>query len=182
MGGTFKLFDVGGVVAIAGIGVTLLIFIARNNGRFIGAEPMPRPGKDKDDLVVAADERGPRRSAGRRWVVFNVVGAMGFANNLGLSWMLTAVWRVNGLAATLIGGGNRGPPQLPLALRRGPGRTATSPRGEIARRLVRFNLTTGVASIAGNVVVTAALVRLCGIHYLALMSSRSPSVPARTFS
>ena len=88
LGGTFKLFDVGGVVAIAGIGVTLLIFIARNMRALYRAEPIP-PATMLDGVA------GPRKAAspaGRRWFIFNVVGAMGFAVQLGLVWALTAVW------------------------------------------------------------------------------------------
>ena len=91
---------------------------------------------------------------------------MGFAWQLGLVWTLTAVWGINYLAATLIA-------VEVVVLHNFFWHASWTwsdrdivPR-EIVRRLARFNLTTGVVSIAGNVAVTAALVRLCGIHYLA---------------
>ena len=59
MGGTFKLFDVGGVIAIAGIGVTLLIFVARNVRALYRAEPMPpRPVKRRRSRLTRSRE-GP---------------------------------------------------------------------------------------------------------------------------
>jgi len=45
--GPFLLFDVGGVVAMAGMGVTLLVSAARNIARLYREEPVPQGGRSK---------------------------------------------------------------------------------------------------------------------------------------
>jgi putative flippase GtrA len=91
---------------------------------------------------------------------------MGFAWQLGLVWTLTAVWGLNYLAATLIAVEIVVVHNFFWHVSWTWSERDIVPR-EIAWRLARFNLTTGLLSIAGNVAVTAALVRLCGIHDLA---------------
>jgi phosphatidylglycerophosphate synthase len=45
LGGQYRLFDVGGVVAIAGIALALLVSVARNTRALYRAEPLPGRGR-----------------------------------------------------------------------------------------------------------------------------------------
>ena len=70
MGATFRLFDVGGVMAIAGIAVTLLIFITRNVRALYRAEPVPRAARGDRPVVAEPAESRTTKSVGRRWLTF----------------------------------------------------------------------------------------------------------------
>jgi len=158
LGGSFPLFDVGGVIAIASIAVTLLFSVAGNVRALYRAEPLLR----ERSRVPTADSG---RTLGRRLVIFYLVGAMGVGLQLGVLWTLTGAVGLGYLAATLIA--------VEVTILHNflwhdwwtwADRPATL--SAVMRRLWRFNLTTGSLSIAGNIAVTAALVQL-GMHYLA---------------
>jgi archaetidylinositol phosphate synthase len=162
-GGRFRLFDVGGTIATVCIGFTLLLSVAGNVRALYLAEPVPRRDKEAGPAPAAS----PRTAiaVGRRWLFFTIVGAMGFALQLGLIWSLTSIGRIHYVAATLIA--------VEAAVLhnflwhsswtwadRAVSRQAT------LERLLRYNLTTGMISIAGNVAVTIALVHHLRISYL----------------
>ena len=154
LGGRYELFDVGGVVAIAGILMVLLISVFRNTRALYRAEPLP---------TISRTASG--RSTGRRWVIFNIVGVAGVAVQLGALWVLTAVAGISYVLATAIA--------VEVAILHNffwHGSWTWSDRPATARvalrRLAQFNLTNGLVSLVGNVAVTAALVRFGGVHYL----------------
>lgn len=101
----------------------------------------------------------PRRH-GTRWVMFGTVGAIGWVLQLTLLWLLTQIAGVHYLIATCVA--------VEAAIAHNfywhqrwtwadrPGGTAVM----ILERLLRFNLTNGLVSLVGNVVLTGALVQL----------------------
>jgi archaetidylinositol phosphate synthase len=156
---TFRLFDIGGAVAIVALAATLLISVARNVRALYVAEPLPRRRSP------SGQSPSPERSIARRALMFTIVGAGGVGVQLGCLWTLKEVVGVDYLAATMIA--------VEVTVLHNffwHGWWTWSDRraspGEVLGRLTRFNVTTGLISIAGNVVLTAALVRL-GAHYLA---------------
>lgn len=97
-----------------------------------------------------------------RWLKFNTVGAMGIAIQLGALALLKSVLNLNYLIATALA--------VEAALLHNflwhetftwPERKA----GSRGLRLLNFNLTTGVFSIAGNLVFTQILASM-GVNYL----------------
>ena len=161
LGGTFKLFDVGGVVAIAGMLVVLLCSVANNVRALYREEPIPVVPPVPQSKVAPEPVR-----AGRRWLIFNAVGAMGFAVQLLLVWTLASRAGINYLAATVVA--------VEAAIIHNfiwHSWWTWSDRAagirQVMARLARFNLTTGMVSVAGNLAVTSILVGLFGVHYLA---------------
>ncbi|MEP7308641.1 MAG: GtrA family protein [Acidobacteriota bacterium] len=164
LGRTFKLFDVGGVVAIAGILVVLSCSVASNVRALYREEPIPAvpsiPPVPRSKLAAG------RVPAGRRWLIFNAVGAMGFGVQLLLVWVLTSRAGINYLAATILAAEAAIIHNFVWHSSWTWSDRAAGVR-QTMRRLARFNLTTGLVSIAGNLAVTSVLVRLFGVHYLA---------------
>jgi putative flippase GtrA/phosphatidylglycerophosphate synthase len=157
-GRAFRLFDVGGVVAIATLATTLLVSVARNVRALYRAEPLPRRDRPSTPRISS------RPGIGRRLLMFYIVGTGGVGLQLGCLWALKELVRIDYLVATIIA--------VEVTVLQNfcwhswwtwADRPATA--SEALRRLGRFNVTTGLISIAGNLVVTAALVRL-GTHYL----------------
>jgi putative flippase GtrA len=98
-----------------------------------------------------------------RWLKFNAVGAIGIAVQLGALFVLTSVLRINYLLATALA--------VEAAVLHNylwhelftwADRRTTNSLG----RFFRFNLTTGVVSIAGNLLSMKVLVGVMGISYL----------------
>jgi putative flippase GtrA len=101
-----------------------------------------------------------------RWFNFNAVGAIGIFVQLGVLSILTSGMHVNYLAATAL--------SVELAVlhnffwhERFTWRDRTRSNGrEILTRLLKFNLTTGVFSIAGNLALMRLFVGALGLNYL----------------
>ena len=98
------------------------------------------------------------------WIKFNVVGVLGFALQSGALFVLThKPYPINYLAATAIA--------VELAVLNNfvwhqrwtwIDRPSAS-RGETLRRLAKFNVTTGVVSITGNLILMSILVGRLGL-------------------
>ena len=119
----------------------------------------------EENFLSDSQEQGPLKCI-RRWCVFNFVGLMGIVIQLaaitilhgwvGLHYMLATalavesavlhnfVWHEHWTWADRTGGHRQG----------------------ILRRLARFNLSTGVVSIASNLVLMSLFVDGFGLHYL----------------
>lgn len=89
-----------------------------------------------------------------RWMKFNLVGAVGIAVQLGMLALLRSVFKLNGLASTAlaveaaVAHNFLWHEALTWADRRSNRRLA---------RWLKFNITTGVFSIAGNLALTKVL-------------------------
>jgi putative flippase GtrA len=98
-----------------------------------------------------------------RWLKFNAVGAIGIAVQLGALALLTSALRINYLLATGLAveaavlHNYLWHELFTWADRRAPNRLI---------RLLKFNLTTGVFSIAGNLFAMKVLVEIAGMSYL----------------
>ncbi len=106
------------------------------------------------------------RGLGLRWVKFNAVGAIGFAVQLALLALFVSGLRMNYLVATALA--------VEVAVLHNfvwhelytwRDRTRSSQGGTLGR-LVRFNLTNGVLSVAGNLVTMRVLAGRFGMNYL----------------
>jgi putative flippase GtrA len=91
---------------------------------------------------------------------------MGFARQQGLVWALTSIGRIDYVVATVVA--------VEAAVLHNffwhsswTWSDRVVPSRKVIGRLVRFNVTTGAVSIAGNVAVTVALVHLVGMPYVA---------------
>ena len=100
-----------------------------------------------------------RASAMHHWIKFNVVGLLGFALQSAALFILTnSAHSISYLAATVVA--------VELAVlnnfawhqRWTWSDRPSSTRGETLRRLAKFNLTTGLVSIAGNLILMSILV------------------------
>jgi dolichol-phosphate mannosyltransferase len=97
------------------------------------------------------------------WIKFNVVGVLGFALQSGALFLLTHGARPIGyLLATAVA--------VELAVlnnfvwhQRWTWRDRPTRRGETWRRLAKFNLTTGLVSLTGNLVLMSVLVGRFGL-------------------
>jgi putative flippase GtrA len=107
------------------------------------------------------------RGLGRRWLKFNAVGALGFVVQLGALAILVSGFRVNYLWATALA--------VELAVLHNfvwherftwKDRAGVS-RPEVLARLLRFHLSNGLISIAGNVLLMRLLAGALHIPYLA---------------
>jgi putative flippase GtrA len=99
------------------------------------------------------------------WFKFNAVGALGILVQLGTLSFLAAEMHVNYLPATAV--------SVEAAILHNflwherftwKDRTQIDSRGSLAR-LLKFNLTTGVISIAGNVLLMRVFAGGIGLHY-----------------
>lgn len=111
-------------------------------------------------------ERESWGTVGRRWLKFNGVGAVGVGVQLTMLVLLAGALGLNYLIATGLA--------VETAVLHNfmwherwtwVDRTRLSPRSLFAR-LLRFNLTTGAVSIAGNLVFMRLLVGALGFHYV----------------
>ena len=102
-----------------------------------------------------------------RWIAFNCVGALGVLVQLGALWLLTAALGWNYLPATLAA--------VELAVLHNFvwhahwtwADRAQAARNTGSRRLLRFHLTNGLMSLAGNAVLMHFFVTTCHQSYLA---------------
>jgi putative flippase GtrA len=102
-----------------------------------------------------------------RWLAFVVVGWIGMAVQLATVWGLVGGWGLDHLASTALG--------VEMAILHNffwHERWTWADRrlpfsGRVFRRLARFNLTNGVLSIAGTVLLTGVFTRAAGGRYLA---------------
>ena len=106
-----------------------------------------------------------RGLSGPRWLIFGAVGAIGLLVQLACLWALRDLFGVHYLVAAMLA--------IELATLHNFAwhvRWTWSDRpgvpGDLLRRLVRFNLTNGAISIAGNLVLMLALVEMAGMPYL----------------
>ena len=163
LGASLRLFDAGGSVAIVCLSVTALTSVVRNVRALYRAEPLPggRSPRAGESTRAAGSTSVP---VARRWIIFNAVGFMGFAVQLAMVWALTAAG-LSYIVSTALG--------VEAAILHnffwhvsctwaGPCET----RRAALTRFLRFNLTTGLVSIGGNVVITGLLVDVVGLHYL----------------
>jgi putative flippase GtrA len=117
-------------------------------------------------MGTRATEAETARGLGVRWLKFNLVGGIGIGVQLGALALLVGLLKVNYLWATALA--------VEAAVLHNfvwherytwRDRTRTAPGGTLGR-LVRFNLTTGVLSIGGNLVLMRLLAGRLGIQYL----------------
>jgi putative flippase GtrA len=106
------------------------------------------------------------KSHGRRWTMFNAVGIVGLLFQLACLATLRDGLGLHYLAATVVA--------IELTLLHNfwwhvqwTWADRSLSRGLLMRRLARFHVTNGAVSMAGNVVVMAALVEIGDINYLA---------------
>ncbi len=106
------------------------------------------------------------RALSLRWLKFNLVGAIGFVVQLAALWLLVGRLRMNYLVATALA--------VEIAVLHNfawhelytwRDRTLHAPGGTL-RRLLGFNLTTGMLSIVGNLVIMRFLVGRLRMNYL----------------
>jgi putative flippase GtrA len=106
------------------------------------------------------------RNHALRWLKFNAVGAMGIVVQLGVLTVLSSGMHLNYLAATALA--------VEAAILHNfvwherftwGDRTHLLHGGSIAR-LLKFNFTTGLFSIAGNLILMGLFVTVLGLHYL----------------
>jgi putative flippase GtrA len=111
-------------------------------------------------------------TTGRRWLRFNLVGAIGIVVQLAVLGMLNGVLRLDYLAATALAVEAAVLHNFLWHERFTWADRASVTRRQALLRLVRFNLTTGLVSILGNLLLMRLLV---GQAHL-------PSVPANLMS
>jgi putative flippase GtrA len=102
-----------------------------------------------------------------RWGAFNVVGVLGFAVQALLLWLLGGVGGLDYLLATALAVEGAVLHNFFWHERWTWAERTGRDRAGRLRRLARFNLTTGVVSMAGNLAMMAALVGVWRLHYLA---------------
>ncbi len=114
--------------------------------------------------MMAADSP---KTTGRRWLKFNLVGAIGIVVQLAVLGLLNGILRVDYLPATTLA--------VEVAVLHNflwHERFTWADRASVTRRqallrLVRFNLTTGAVSILGNLLLMRLLVGLAHLPSLA---------------
>lgn len=107
-----------------------------------------------------------RRDPWRRWCVFNLVGVLGFAVQLGALFLLKRFVGLGYLTATALA--------VEIAVLHNfvwhehmTWADVTSPlRHGVLQRLVRFHVANGIISIAGNIAITWLLVESLRTPYL----------------
>ncbi len=105
------------------------------------------------------------RAVGLRWLKFNFVGAVGIPVQFAALWALVHLFRMNYLAATAIA--------VETAVLHNfvwhelyTWRDRTRTGGGTLRRLLRFNLTTGLLSVGGNLLLMRLFVGEWKMNYL----------------
>jgi putative flippase GtrA len=102
----------------------------------------------------------------KRWVVFNIVGAMGILVQMGILWSLTSALHLRYLIATGLA--------VEAAVLHNffwherwtwADRVARHNAG-VFSRLLCFHLTNGILSIAGNLILTTLFVEKSGFHIM----------------
>jgi len=102
----------------------------------------------------------------RHWLKFNAVGAMGIIIQLTILTVLVSLLHVQYLLATFLAVETTILHNFLWHERWTWGeRTRLNP-GAVFCRLIRFNLTTGLTSLLGNLILMYLLVDQAGIHYL----------------
>ncbi len=91
------------------------------------------------------------RTTGLRWLKFNAVGGIGIAVQLLVLTVLKSGLHLDYLLATALAVEAGGCPQFFYGMSDSPGRTG--PQTTVSIRFLKFNLTTGLCSIAGNVLL-----------------------------
>jgi archaetidylinositol phosphate synthase len=139
-----RLFDVGGTIGIAGMGVALIWTVVKH-AAFLYREETPRKAPRFDWPVML-----------RRWGRFNVVGIAGFGLQLGALWMLVRLAGLNYLVATAVA--------VELALLHNfvwheVWTWKGLPAAGRWRRLARFHVANGFLSIVSNVAFTWVLMQ-----------------------
>jgi putative flippase GtrA len=164
-GKDYLLFDVGGTIGIAGMGVALLWSVVKHIKFLYSSETRPRAP------VMLAASRGSEgmfvRAFARpmltRWLRFNAVGIAGFAVQLGALWLFARVWGLQYLLATALA--------VEIALLHNfVWHEAWTWKGLAVegrwRRLTRFHLGNGFLSIVSNVLFTWILMQGFGMPLL----------------
>jgi putative flippase GtrA len=111
----------------------------------------------------------------RRWVKFNVVGAMGMAVQFTILALLTNLFGVQYLVATAVAVECTVLHNFAWHERFTWADRKLQNSHAVARRLVQFNLTTGVVSIGGNLLLMRILV---GLAHTPLLLANCASVAA----
>ena len=98
-----------------------------------------------------------------RWLKFNAVGAIGIVVQLGMLFLLTSILELNYLVATVFA--------VEAAILQNFFWHESFTWGDRRsrnrlQRLLKFNLTTGMASIGGNLISMKLLVGIAGLNYL----------------
>ncbi len=163
-GRRYLLFDVGGVVAMAGIGVALLAAAIAHTMELYRAEPLRKGVGSGFGSVIAPDPISIKTTP-RRFAVFNVVGVVGFGVQILALWLLVRVGHLPYLVATVIA--------VETAILHNfichwcwTWSDRVGGRAEFLVRLVRFNATNGAVSLVVNVALMALLQGVLGVHYL----------------
>jgi putative flippase GtrA len=102
----------------------------------------------------------------RRWGIFNLVGVLGFALQLGLLFLLRHFAGLNYLVATGIAVEAAVLHNFAWHERVTWGDIASLQRNQVWLRLLKFHLANGLISLAGNIALTWVLVKEAGLHYL----------------
>jgi putative flippase GtrA len=152
-----SLFDVGGMIGVAGMVLALLWSVARQTWQLYRAEPLPSPRPARNWRPIVG-----------RWWRFNLVGIGGFALQLVVLWVLTRICGVHYLIATALA--------VEIAvLHNFAWHEAWTWRSVTAegrwRRLLRFNLANGIVSIASNLLFTLLFMQWMGLPLLAANAS-----------
>jgi putative flippase GtrA len=159
--GDYRLFDVGGAVAIIGMTLMLLFFTAKSGLQLYREETL----------------RWKSGEVGLRWLKFNFVGAIGIGVQLIVLTVLKSGLHLNYLLATAFAveaavihnylwherftwADRVNHSVLPIEL---GGATGVPAR---LLRFLKFNLTTGLFSILGNIVLMKLLVGYARINYV----------------
>lgn len=105
------------------------------------------------------------KSSAARLAAFNAVGLLGVPVQIGCLWLFRSAVHGHDLVATALA------VELTVLHNffwhiRWTWADRPAPAGDIVRRLVGFNLTNGLVSIAGNVWITAILIESTHVHYI----------------
>ncbi len=104
---------------------------------------------------------------GVRWLKFNAVGVIGFLVQLAVLWLLVSGLRMNYLLATALAVETAVLHNFVWHERYTWRDRTRAAQGGALGRLLRFNLTTGILSILGNLVMMRVLVGRLAMNYLA---------------
>ena len=106
------------------------------------------------------------RTQALRWLKFNAVGAMGIVVQLGVLTVLSSGLHLNYLAATTLAVEAAILHNFAWHERFTWGDRTHSLHGGSMARLLKFNFTTGLLSIGGNLLLMSLFVSALGLHYL----------------